>query len=80
MIAAWIAVAFLWGAALALIGVTWYFRKTFLDLAERLTALECQRVEVVTSYIIAGEQDVLQKIADALESDDEWDDETTRTH
>lgn len=81
MIAAWIAVACLWGAALALIGANWYFRKTIVtmmkrivDLSQRVARLEAHGSTIV---IASSEREVLDRIAAILSDDD---DEPTRTH
>lgn len=83
MIAAWLAVAFLWGAAIALSLTTWYFRREFVelfsrtvDLSQRIAKLEAEEVRG-TIIVASSEQEVLQRIADALEADD---DEPTVKH
>lgn len=64
--------AFLWGAAITLSLTTWYFRRTFVDLSDRLRLLESREAEA--TYVIASsEREVLEKIAAMFETDDDHD-------
>lgn len=83
MTAAWIAVAFVWGAALTMIGVHWYARSTLVtmmarivDLSQRVARLEAQEVSG-TIVIASSERELLDRIAAILSDED---DEPTRTH
>lgn len=64
----WILTAFIWGASITLTLTCWYFRRTFLRLAERIATLEADEARAIV--VVGTEQEILRKIAAVLEIDE----------